>query len=345
MSGDGRNDLVVVNSKDDNLVIYLQSTSGRISEDDRLDTGEKPVDLAIQDLNGDGANDIVVVNRDDSSVMVFWQGLEDVWEVWSHDLEEGVEPFAVAAGDINGDGRGDFVVANRKPDEQGDFTVVVFVSDPTMTRPSLIKELKSGLTSPLALAIGDVSSDGLQDLVVADSTGVGGAIRIYLQAQGTHLLPAEASLVLFPIKPSRAGIALADVDDDGRNDIIASSDNLEIFLQNARGGFPSERSFDLETETNPASVAIGHLDHDGLLDVVATNSRPIHTFHLYLQKRVDSISTREHGRSFNRSPTRTYASDDHPMTFSAIGDLNGDGRNDLVMGSTDDDVLILFLAR
>ncbi|MDF1661487.1 MAG: VCBS repeat-containing protein [Planctomycetota bacterium] len=82
---------------------------------------------------------------------------------------------------------------------------------------------------PAGLAIGDVNSDGVPDIVISSTDSF---IAIYLN---DPLHPGTFSAPIFqPCSPGSFDIAIVDIDGDGKNDVIASnsgSDLVNVFRQ------------------------------------------------------------------------------------------------------------------
>ena len=98
---------------------------------------------------------------------------------------------------------------------------------------------------PTAVAIGDVNGDGKPDLVVADA-GNNAVIVLPGKGDGTFGAPVSYSLGATPVSP--ASIALADLDGDGKLDIVTGNiGSVTVLLNNGSGGFlpPGERRFSI----------------------------------------------------------------------------------------------------
>ena len=75
LNGDGKLDLVTANSNSDNVSVLLNDTSPGASTPSfatkqDFDTSNRPVSVAVGDLNGDGKLDLAVANVDSDTVSV-----------------------------------------------------------------------------------------------------------------------------------------------------------------------------------------------------------------------------------------------------------------------------------
>lgn len=74
--------------------------------------------------------------------------------------------------------------------------------------------------------------------------------------------------------PGPQTIALADVNEDGKDDILVldtDNDFLYVFLNDGQGNFNSLPDIGLNTDATPVAIAVADFDGDGHLDVVIAN--------------------------------------------------------------------------
>lgn len=183
-------------------------------------------------------------------------------------------------------------------------------------------------------AVGDLDGDGLLDIAVGSDDG-----KLYAWSSKGKALPGfpkvtEGSIVSSP--------ALGDLDGDSRIDIVVGSWDTGIYAWKGDGslicGYP------IITGSSAvggiwSSPAIGDLDGDGGLDVAIGISR----YESGLSKLLDSIVSE--GRVFALKGSDGSALENFPynMPFNSLigysspvlGDLDGDGRLDIILGVTD----------
>jgi hypothetical protein len=168
------------------------------------------------------------------------------------------------------------------------------------------------------VALGDFNSDGTLDAFVVNEEG----FRVYL-GDGKGLF-ADSGQRLSPPSGLWSRLVAGDVNRDGRLEVITGS---TIWLNDGQGRF-SARSpfFEMSEPGDLAIVSLADLNGDGHLDVFAIRN--------YAAMRVYfNDGTGRFRDSGQRLGDGTIGSGQ--LAFIALGDLNGDGCPDLVMGIQD----------
>ncbi len=177
---------------------------------------------------------------------------------------------------------------------------------------------------PEAVAIGDVTGDGRNDVVVATSYYFDAAndyhLFVFAQTANGALAPpiSYATAATYNNRPK--SIAIGDVTGDGRADVVLGlySLGIQIFPQLASGSLGSPA---LTPTYDSAVIALGQLDGDGRLDVVGIGPST-------------SVFLND-GNGGVRAPV-TYPTDGYDVV---VADVTADGRDDIVVRSTQIKVL------
>lgn len=227
---------------------------------------------------------------------------------------------AMAIGDVNGDGINDVVLTSSvasDPSDQFGLFVLAGRADGTLSPPMRIGTgslLGCWLTS---VAIGDVDGDGRNDVVVG---GNGCGAQVFHQAADGSLVASQ-----FLNRAATATLRIADLDGDGRADLVGvsgGSDIVNVWHQNAAGQLVLQATPSLGV-TGAHDIEIGDVNSDGRPDLVVTINGG------FPGQNVAVLRQQADG-SF-KAPIFLAADPTWGAFGVAIGDLNGDGRNDVVV--------------
>ena len=140
----------------------------------------------------------------------------------------------------------------------------------TNTVPMANALANNNLLNGAGVALGDVNGDGLVDLYFCN---LGGSNALYLNlGHWCFQDVTEMAGVACPGQASTAAV-FADVTGDGHLDLLVNSlgAGTRLFLNNGKGTFTEAASSGLTRRYGGASMALGDLDGDGLLDLYVAN--------------------------------------------------------------------------
>jgi len=241
----------------------------------------------------------------------------------------GQYPLAVASGDVNGDGRTDVVWGGwgLTPIGGGYLGIFgylhVFLQEPSGTLAAPVEYSLGQNRYPRSLAVADVNGDGRADVVVGNSPNGDPprSVGVLLQnAQG-----GLDAMVEYPT-PRACQVATGDFDHDGRTDVVAvCSGGADVFLQTAGGSLSGPTSIDVLSHSY-TDVAVGDFNGDGRDDLALGGESSwgpnTPTVALLLQ---------QPGGGFGPPDFRNVGGAMMVAYGLTAGDLNGDGRADLVV--------------
>ena len=246
----------------------------------------------------------------------------------------------MAVGDLDGDGKFDLVTTNLGN------TISVFHNMSTIgsilfgTRVDYATNLY-----PLNAAIGDIDLDGKPDVAVACQEPDRHRLHMYLctKIQIANGIIALSPKVDFAVSKGSIAVAIGDLNGNRKPDLAVCNynDHLLSILQNQCtqgiiGTSTFAPRFNLPTGTFPFGVTIGDVDGDGNGDVLVGAGLASNAVSIY----------RNRGLGGNLSS----ASFDDRLDISTLnhagppvlGDLDGDGKPDVVVGNMHGNMVSLF---
>jgi hypothetical protein len=341
LTGDGKPELVVINSGNTSSLIILGNIStlgGPVAFGaPTVFTPTAGYDgaryVSIADMDGNGWLDLVVPSFDLSTVGVFLNsgtGTVSTALTLTGSFATGAGPIGVATGDLDGDGKPDIVTSNDLAS-----SVSVFRNTSTnINAVSFAGKQDYDVSAPnqvFHVALADIDNDGKLDIIAGRDAGVNSKVVLLRNTS----VPGSIS---FAAKVEIAGpsapwtIVPGDLNGDGLTDFVVGaggSSATEIFAYTklASGGALTNLGT-TQLNVSQANVAIGlaDLNGDGKPDVISGTRDAVPGYHTYIYPNTTTGTTTSFG-------TRLDLPGSYDPFSTLATDLNGDGRPDIVMGN------------
>jgi hypothetical protein len=347
LNGDGKLDLVVGNEcassgcpNGASVGVMLGNGDGTFQAAVAYGTGGNsgpffPVSLAIADVNGDHKPDLVVANGSSNTVGVLLGKGDGTFQPAVTYGSGGMFPVSVAVADVNGDGKPDLFVANECADSNCDGSVGVLLGNGNGTFQNAVPYPSGGLYA-ISVAIADVNGDGKPDLLVANGCatlklcGFKGAVAVLLgNGDGTFQVATEyLSGGAYPYS-----LKVADLNGDGKLDVVAAnsfSGTVGVLLGKGDGTFRAAVKYSSgETPVlQISSVAVADVNGDGHPDLLLTTESGGGNGN---NPGVVALLLGNGDGTFQAAVN--YPSGGYQTLGVAVGDVNGDGRPDILLAS------------
>ncbi len=228
---------------------------------------------------------------------------------------------SLAIGDLDNDGKADIAAVNfsaanlvsvfRNTSVSGSITASSFASNIDFTTAN----------APYGIAIGDIDGDGKLDLVVTSSVTSVISILRNTSSPGSVSFAAKVD---FTVGLSPMGVAIGDIDRDGKADIaVANSitNDLSVLRNTSSpGSLLMDTKVDFSCANTPYAVAIGDIDGDEKPEVIIANkgSNSISVFRNLSSAGAISLAGKV-----------DFTTGNAPLTVAA-GDIDGDTKADIL---------------
>jgi hypothetical protein len=224
--------------------------------------------LAAIDLNGDGKADVVGIFK--NSLMVYLANGDGTFAAgvpYSLGAVQIAPPTLIVFGEFNGDHKTDVAVLSAASAEQE--IVLLGNGDGTFQSTPLTSTGAATITS---VVLGDFNGDGKLDLATLGGSNQSATVFLQLgNGNGTFKAPTTAITGAFSGVGSNGAeytnLAAADVNGDGKLDVVLAADVIGTYLGNGDGSSNTPTYYQPMSPGNNAGIAIKNFNSDGKPDV------------------------------------------------------------------------------
>ena len=309
---DGRLDLVTTSTDTPYLAVLMGRADGGLDPAVSVGVGGETTIVRTADFNGDGIPDLAALLLNGNGIVTLRGNGDGSFGPAAIVPVEG-QPFALNVGDVTGDGVLDLIVPDRTG---GALAILAGRGDGSFAMPALV----GAGAHPTSVALGDLDRDGLLDAVTGN--GIDGSVSILRGTGGSLQLVA-----VLPTSGAANDVAIADLDLDGRLDLVVSGEDALLTLR-GRGDGTFETARVAPTLGRGRGIAIGDLNGDSIPDVATAGS--------------NSVSVLPGAGDGTLDPYIAFGTGFGPGR-PEIGDLNGDGLPDLITSDLLDNTASLLL--
>ncbi|MDB5143117.1 MAG: C-terminal target protein [Mucilaginibacter sp.] len=298
-------------------------------------TGYGPSAVTMADIDGDGKLDIAVLNSSEFSNAISLykntaqKGVLNAasFAVRFDQITGNTEPTAMALQDLDGDGKPELITINKK-NNSIEINHNNAVSGTINAQTFGAKVSLTTITGPEGLTIGDIDGDGKPDIIISNNI----ELSILLNKTITGSINASSFVAQPIINTYLQSLALADLDNDGRLDIMGVNSQTGyvsilhniIAVNGAVDATSFEPAFDLTTGGTGNFLTTADLNNDGKLDLILVNKNK-NT--LAVLQNIASGAVINTG-SF--SPAVNFTTGNFPYK-AEVGDIDGDGLLDIIV--------------
>lgn len=289
---DGKLDLIVAGT----VSVLLGNGDGTFQPAVAVPTAPAASMVAAADVSGDGVVDLVVPRSPDQVSVLL--GRPD--GTFGTAVDYAAIDFlgTVAIADINSDGKPDLVVTSPG------FVAVLLGNGDGTFQPSMSNRL---LVPVGGISIADINGDGKLDVVAVRDQGASEVLtwsKLFGNGDGTFQTRIDLEGI-----PHLTAVTAADIDGDGRQDVLAASNlHREVFAIST--GFPV-----IHVGASPLSIVVADVSGDGKPDLVVPNRDGANV----------SVELGNGNGTFRDVPPATG-----PSRFFFLADLDHDGQLDAV---------------
>ena len=283
--------------------------------------------IVAGDVNSDGMNDLALTDHDSYEVLILLgdgrSGFTESEAILLALQAEGAHNHGLELADFNRDGKVDIATSNN-----GEHSVSVLTGDGEGNFELMPKAPFGVGRNPYPLTVADVNRDSCPDILVPN---LNGQVSVIVSDGKEGFKPA----VNIEVSARPYFLATGDFNNDSFPDFVTSHDDittLSILLGDGKGGFVQAKNSPLDAGQRVWKIACQDMDADGNADLVAAGQIENEVLIIY----------GDGSGNFSLESTETYPAGNQP-TGLAVGDLNTDGKPDIVTCNSRSNTVTILL--
>lgn len=257
IDADGDLDVAAADRGGDGLFLLHGNGNGALGSATRLGTIDTPGDVAIGDFGGDENMDIAVTDRLIGEIAIFIQQPAGGFAAGARLDVSGSDPWPLDTADLNADGSDDLIALDVASDD-----IEVFLRNGSGFEKPVMYDVGYGATD---LVVADIDSAPGLDVAVAEWSN--DAISTFSGSASGAL----SSRVVHATGSGPAAVAVADLDADGDQDLIApitTAGGVSVLLAKPDGSYESAFATSPGVLAPDWGLTTAQLDGNGELDLL-----------------------------------------------------------------------------
>jgi hypothetical protein len=285
VTGDGKPDILTADCSNHTITAFVNLGGGSFSAGASTWAGYLPETVTVADVNGDGKADVIVGDFYSMDIMVLLGNKDGTFAAPSLGYAVGGDLWTTpVVADFNADGHPDIVVPSGISDQWESLVYLAGLGNGAFVAPHdyfFAGGAPGTSADSWGIATADLNGDGLPDFVVGNlSTDTNVGVTVFLSNTASLSKALELG-VNYGSGGNLKFVALADINGDGKPDLIASSadptnGNIEVFLGNGDGTFQTPpTTISVTSSAGLGQLVVGDFNGDSKPDIAVLDTGAI----------------------------------------------------------------------